>query len=62
MLGNTFGVEYIIEEAFIEEYIPSSLCSFTSREATTEVMSIHNLTQLRLGSLQLCNLITEEAM
>jgi len=57
MLCDPLGVEHVIEESFVEQYIPSSLGSLTRREATTEVMSIDDLTQLRLCGLHLGNLV-----
>ena len=57
MLCDPLGVEHVIEESFVEQDIPSSLGSLTRREATAEVMSIDDLTQLRLCGLHLGNLV-----
>ena len=59
---DALGVEYIIKESLVVEYIARGLRCFGGRESSTEVMGINDLAQLRGSSLHLSDLILEEAV
>ena len=62
MHRHAFGIEHIIEETLVVEHVARSTSCLRSGEATTEVVCIDDLAEFGRSSLELCNLIFEEAM
>ena len=62
MHRHAFGIEHIIEETLVVEHVARSTSCLGSGEATTEVVCIDDLAEFGRSSLELSNLIFEEAM
>ena len=62
MHRHAFGVEHIIEETLVVEHVARSTSCLGSGEATSEVVCIDDLAEFGGSSLELSDLIFEEAM
>jgi len=59
---HAFSVEHIIEETLVVEHVARSTGCLGSGEATTEGVGIDDLAEFGRSSLELSDLIFEEAM